>query len=687
MRKALQLSLFWKSLVLFLASGLYPLLVSAETTTDEEQVFCSYDSNTSAGCATNANITFFVTQEGCMSAGIEVYLDIDDNGNMDANNRNESGNSLLSSYGAQLTGTFPNFTISGGKYPIGQHLLEVHIPDTCSNDTTIRHIPFSIKDCQAPPSICVNGLAVGLAPVIPTADVDGDGDMESAATVIWATDATHGQLMSDCSGTYSLAIYRGDDPALANPDFIPSVQHNHITVTCDDANQIMMIRLYTIDGAGNFNFCDTYALIQNNLENACQPVTSLGAIGGKIRTEQSKPLADVLTQLSGPKSEMKHTNADGSYDFAELEMGHNYSVTPMLDDNARNGVSTYDLVLMVKHILGVQSITSPYQLIAADVNNSGNISILDLIYLRRLILTIDIEFANNSSWRFVDASYQFPDPTNPWVDAFPEIKGIDNLSADKMDLDFIAIKVGDLNFSAITDYAQVIEERSARDTLYLEVENQNLEAGRYYKIDFHVNDLASVQGWQGTLVFDPRAAEFIDIEEGIAKKEHFGLHYLESGVITTSWNVTEEKNTTKDAFLFSLVFKANMDTEVKELLGMDSRYTKAEAYTIDNHLLHLGIRFTEPTEVPAVAKSLQLEQNKPNPFSGQTVIGFNLPAAAEATLTIYDFTGRPVKQIKGCYSEGYNKIEINSNELPSGVLTYTLQSSGIVATKKMVVGG
>jgi hypothetical protein len=80
-----------------------------------------------------------------------------------------------------------------------------------------------------------------------------------------------------------------------------------------------------------------------------------------------------------------------------------------------------------------------------------------------------------------------------------------------------------------------------------------------------------------------------------------------------------------------------------------------------------------------------LNQNTPNPFKGQTVIGFNLPAAADASLTISDMTGKVIKLVRGSYAKGFNKVELLSNDLPAGVLTYTLQSGEFTATKKMVV--
>ncbi|MCB0545841.1 MAG: hypothetical protein KDC70_20100, partial [Saprospiraceae bacterium] len=100
-------------------------------------------------------------------------------------------------------------------------------------------------------------------------------------------------------------------------------------------------------------------------------------------------------------------------------------VTPELYENPLNGVSTYDLVLISKHILGLKAFDSPYKWIAADVNKTNSITSLDVAEIRKLILGIYSEFPNNTSWRFIDKDYSFPNPSNPFFPAFPEDISID----------------------------------------------------------------------------------------------------------------------------------------------------------------------------------------------------------------------------------------------------------------------
>jgi len=134
-------------------------------------------------------------------------------------------------------------------------------------------------------------------------------------------------------------------------------------------------------------------------------------------------------------------------------MGHAYPVshggraTASKDDDPLNGVTTNDLVLISRHILGLQPFDSPYKIIAADANQDGKVTAFDIVILRKLILGITDELPNGKSWRFIPKSYIFPNPADPFFPAFPSeiswpIEHYTNL------FEFIGVKIGDVNFSA-----------------------------------------------------------------------------------------------------------------------------------------------------------------------------------------------------------------------------------------------
>ncbi|MFN7117755.1 MAG: cohesin domain-containing protein, partial [Saprospiraceae bacterium] len=666
-----------------------------------EQTFCSYASDVQNNCPAPADVIFNITEE-CTpdNLSIKVFLDAFSNGVIDADNTLPN-NALKANFGATVTYVDSTgvVTIKGGAYPLGEHLFEVHVVDGCGNATVAR-IPFTMLDCKAPSPICINGLAVELMPVIPNADVDGDGDTDTGAFVVWAKDFLASSQPADCSDPVKYALYRADDPRLADSTFVPDTAHTFVTLTCGDFSTqtdsvrgpggAVLVRVYAIetprsaqDSIHNFDYCETYVLVQNNLNTACTSDLNPGVIAGVIKTEENKTVKGVTVQLSGQSSQLVTTSNPGKYGFANLQENYDYTVTPLKDKDFLNGVSTFDLVLISKHILGVQVLGSPYKLIAADVNNSKSITTLDLIQLRKVILGISTEFSNNTSWRFVAENYAFPVPTNPWTEPFPEITSINDLQGAMNDVNFVAIKVGDVNANAVANSLDEVEVRDRKQTFFFEVENQSLKAGNEYRVAFRVGDLAKIQGYQGALTFDAQVLELVDIEGGIANTDNFGLRFVKEGIITTSWNVPGAAAIAeKDAVLFTLVFRTRKNAELSNLLSVSSYYTAAEAYDQEGELLNVGIQFSNGV---IAGGEFALLQNVPNPFKGRTEIGFHLPFAGDATLTLTDMTGKTIKQIRGNYVKGFNQILLNAAELPSGVLFYTLQSGPYIATRQMII--
>lgn len=81
-----------------------------------------------------------------------------------------------------------------------------------------------------------------------------------------------------------------------------------------------------------------------------------------------------------------------------------------------------------------------------------------------------------------------------------------------------------------------------------------------------------------------------------------------------------------------------------------------------------------------------LHQNRPNPFSTRTAIGFNLPTADHAELTITDAAGKTLKMVEGNFTAGYHQFMIERKDLPAtGVFFYQLKTANYQAVKKMIL--
>jgi endonuclease/exonuclease/phosphatase family metal-dependent hydrolase len=94
---------------------------------------------------------------------------------------------------------------------------------------------------------------------------------------------------------------------------------------------------------------------------------------------------------------------------------------------------------------------------------------------------------------------------------------------------------------------------------------------------------------------------------------------------------------------------------------------------------------------PNVPLSFDLSQNYPNPFNGETLILFSLPTRSRAKISIYDLSGRLVRELtSGNYTAGNHQILWNGRNdtgqfVGSGVYFYRLIGSDFTLTKKMIL--
>lgn len=86
-----------------------------------------------------------------------------------------------------------------------------------------------------------------------------------------------------------------------------------------------------------------------------------------------------------------------------------------------------------------------------------------------------------------------------------------------------------------------------------------------------------------------------------------------------------------------------------------------------------------------------LHQNQPNPFHGTTLIRFDLPAASDVEIEIYDLLGRRVRTIArgrfapGFHSASWDQRDDRGNTLNAGVFLYRLKAGAFSAHRKMIL--
>ena len=406
--------------------------------------------------------------------------------------------------------------------------------------------------------------------------------------------------------------------------------------------------------------------------------------GGQINLINGNPLANATVVLSGDVSSEDSTGMDGVYTVT-IASGQNVTITPTENENARNGLSTFDLVLIQDHI-NRRLLDSPYKRLAADVNKSGSITVLDIIEIQDVILKRTATFAGVPSWVFVPANHTFADTLNPYNATVPT--SITVASAADTAMNFIAIKSGDVSLDA--EEIRLRRDVAATDRnkdFTFQVTNQLLKAGTYVEIPFKANNFNEIRGYQMTLDIAKDWLTFESVKAGALAnltKDNFSFTNIAQGQIATNWFNATAQTVADGATLFTLVFKVNKTgNQLSEVLQITSDMIQAEAYAANLFYNGIDLVFEESSATVAL---FELFQNKPNPFRNETTISFNLPEHAPVMLRFFDFSGRLVHRIKGDFSRGMNHLTVHKNDLSAnGVLYYELSTPGFTGRKKMVV--
>jgi endonuclease/exonuclease/phosphatase family metal-dependent hydrolase len=82
----------------------------------------------------------------------------------------------------------------------------------------------------------------------------------------------------------------------------------------------------------------------------------------------------------------------------------------------------------------------------------------------------------------------------------------------------------------------------------------------------------------------------------------------------------------------------------------------------------------------------RLEQNYPNPFNPITTIRYSIPEDSFVSVKVFDVLGNEVSDLVNSELPAGNfEVNLNGNELTSGIYFYTLRAGDFVDTKKMVL--
>ncbi|MFK8005242.1 MAG: T9SS type A sorting domain-containing protein [Saprospiraceae bacterium] len=421
-------------------------------------------------------------------------------------------------------------------------------------------------------------------------------------------------------------------------------------------------------------------IITNEIVNTIE--SHFYKIEGVVKTENGEGVKDVNVLLSNDLTATTLSDASGTFSFEDLEPDWNLELNFEKNTNPWNGVTTQDIVAIRKHILGLEFLDSPYKLLAADVNNSGSITGLDMALIRSLILLNIMEFPNNDSWKIVDGDYVFINPTQPWNDPIPTTYTINNIDADRA-YNMIGIKIGDVNDSAQPWNLLNSETREKNGNILLSVDNEEVSVGKEYLVALRTKDFNEMVAYQFTLDFDKEKLNFTGFEKGIVgnmSEQNIGTRFLENGKLTVAWTTSEGKNINDGEPLFFLKFKAKQEGNLSEMLEINSSKTEAIAYDEENNVFDVNLIFEGENE-------MSILQVFPNPTDDNIFVNINLEKSISIQLDIFNAFGQLEKMVlpTTIQPKGFFQQKINVQDFSTGTYFIKMKIGEEIIVRKFIV--
>ena len=390
------------------------------------------------------------------------------------------------------------------------------------------------------------------------------------------------------------------------------------------------------------------------------------------------------------------TNSYGRYECA-LVPGHDYTFIPSPDSNIlvdTCGVNEIDISRISRHILGTNYMDRLYQIIAADADQNGSITTLDLITLASLLQGLS---SLPKSWQIVevDSYFSLPDPIPGSMQpvqalpAFDTSKTIYNLppgAPTLLNASFFGIKIGDVNLSCQDCYAgggafASLEERQAISAAAPQIFSVHvptaLSVGSSAYLPVYAEGFAerAVLGLQ--LWLSPDHFEVLGMSPGaLPEMETAAMSKNADGRLGLTWFSLSPEGVTLEGSepLFYLAVKLlAIPADWQAAIALQDR--PGRNIMIDNagEARPLALEVILP-QAAAAEGDLAVT---PNPFRESLQIAVDAPDSGPAEIALLDASGQVVARRSLRLESGTNLISLEGlGSLPPGFYALRLVAQG-----------
>ena len=408
-----------------------------------------------------------------------------------------------------------------------------------------------------------------------------------------------------------------------------------LEVNCDKIGS-NLIELWIVDEAGNADYY-SLTMVVKDPRGICPGGEN--RLVGRVQMPNGNPLPEVTMRLNGPVTEIRKnvTSGDGRFDLGTLpETDNILRVRAEKQDHPAEGISAFDALQIYQFATGRAQPRDPYIQLAADLDEDGQITVMDVLLIQRFLLN-RIDHFPGQQWFFLNNQLE-------------QEVSVRRHQEYRSRLYFVGVKKGDVDYSAGIRSSRMAGLR--QDIRIGEPEqNQGM-----IRLPVYIENATEIESLQISLT-NNNSQSWIAVESGrlTIRTEDYRMTEDELDLV---WIQTDSEKSEKDLPEFYLIFDATeADAIESENIELASRL-QPEVFS-DNQLKErASIRY--PHRERGV---VDVSAPYPNPFGHQT--RFDITGDYRVSLDwveVYDVAGKSVHKQK--VGQAVTEFTLDGQSLP-----------------------
>jgi hypothetical protein len=341
------------------------------------------------------------------------------------------------------------------------------------------------------------------------------------------------------------------------------------------------------------------------------------------------------------------TSANGQYALSGIRSLRNatYTLTPGgIREDHLAGVTTADLALISKNVIGLDTFRCAWQRLAADANCSVTITPLDIVALRRLILGID-DTLRCGSRKFLPAMANGQNGTC---------------------VDFEGIKSGDLHQTTCTARPSGGDRGTVPDLqLQTPLQQRVLQAGEMLHLPVYASNAHALASLQIAWTYNHQLIDFQGIHSDILPEFSSDFYHVapETGNLRMAWFHSVGTDIAPQTPLFTLSFLVKKPCVAAEVLQWNNEQKNIPSEMSTPSGATGAVRWQTYTTVEH-GSPLSIA---PNPTADWFDLHFDANAESAAHVQVYNALGKLCFESQETALPGHNVFRVRLHDAAAGL--------------------